>query len=293
MLQARAAQDNPPPGPGKALVVCVDDFGLDAAVDGSVFALAARGRISATSCLVDGPAFRADAPRLREEFGARLDLGLHLNLSERLPGAPVVMDWSALVLRAFARTLHAHALQDEIGRQLEAFERALGRAPDFIDGHRHVHQLPVVRDALMAALAERGLKPWLRCTLGRQPGFKAAVIGLLGARALRRLVRRHGLEQNRRMLGVYGFDAGSPEAYERLLAGWLATAHEGDLLMCHTALPEAPGSADPIAVARRIEHAVLAGEGGARCFLKAAARPSRWRDTACGIAFGADPMPPL
>jgi predicted glycoside hydrolase/deacetylase ChbG (UPF0249 family) len=203
------------------------------------------------------------------------------------------MDWSALVLRACSRTLRLRALQAEIGRQLEAFERALGRAPDFIDGHRHVHQLPNVRDALLAALAERGLTPWLRCTLPRQPGVKATVIGLLGARALRRLARGHGLGQNRRMLGVYGFDAGTSAAYEALLLGWLAAAQDGDLLMCHTALPEAPGSADPIAAARRIEHAVLAGEGGARCFAATAARPARWRDTACGIASNAGSMPPF
>jgi hypothetical protein len=293
MQQAGAAQDNPPPRHGKALVVCVDDFGLSAAVDGSVFALAAQGRISATACLVDAPAFRADAPRLREAFGARLDLGLHLNLSESFPGAPAPGGWGALVLRACARQLDRRALQHEIGRQLEVFERTIGRAPDFVDGHRHVHQLPVVREALLAALAERGLRPWLRCTLGRAPGFKQGVIGMLGARALRRLARWQGLGQNRRMLGVYGFDAGTPEAYEALLAGWLAMAQDGDLLMCHTALPGTPDGTDPIAAARCIEHAVLAGECGARCFLQAGVQPARWRDTACGIAAGGDAMPPL
>jgi predicted glycoside hydrolase/deacetylase ChbG (UPF0249 family) len=163
-----------------------------------------------------------------------------------------------------------------------------------VDGHRHVHQLPVVRDALVAELAARDLRPWLRCTLGpRPPGLKAAVIGLMGARALRRLARRDGLGQNRRMLGVYGFDA-APPAYEALLAGWLAAAQDGDLLMCHTALPgTGQAAADPIAAARRVEHEVLAGEAGARCFAQAGAWPARWRDTACGIAFRAGPMPPL
>lgn len=283
MRQRGAAQDNRQAAPAlKALVVCVDDFGLDAAVDGSVFELASRGRISATGCLVDAPCFRADAQRLRHEFGQRLDIGLHLNLSESFPGAPATAAWGPLVLRAYAHAVDAAALRAEIGRQLDAFTRAMGRAPDFIDGHRHVHQLPVVRQALLAELAARGLKPWLRCTLGRQGGFKQALIGSLGGRALQRLARGQGLGQNRRMLGVYGFDA-SAERYKTLLQGWLAAAQDGDLLMCHTALAGG-GTADPIGAARRVEHAVLAGDAGARCFAEAGVRPARWRDTACGIA---------
>ena len=265
MNAAKAGQDT---NAGRRLVVCVDDFGLNVAVDGSVIALARAGRISATGVLVDAPRWPTDASRLAQEAGDRLDVGLHLNLSESFPSRPAMHDWSGLVLRAYAGGLQREALRAEVDRQLDAFERAWGRAPDFVDGHRHVHQLPVVRDALIAAMLARyaaGRRPWLRCTLAAPGGaptagdaFKAAVIGALGGRALQNRARREGLATNRRMLGVYGFQ-GTPAEHERRLAGWLKAAGDGDLLMCHTALA-GPGTAgDPIAGARQVEHAVLAG----------------------------------
>jgi predicted glycoside hydrolase/deacetylase ChbG (UPF0249 family) len=238
----------------------VDDFGLDAAVDGSVFALAAAGRISATGALVDAPRWRADGPRLAQELGARIDIGLHLNLSESFADRPAPYAWGEAVLKAYAGLLDRAAVRAEIERQLAAFERVAGRTPDFIDGHRHVHQLPVVREALLQALRARGITPWIRCTLPRSgQGFKAAVIGALGARSLSALARGQGLPQNHRMLGVYGFDADAA-VHRARLQRWLSLARDRDLLMCHTALPLAQGEADPIGAARRVEHALLAGE---------------------------------
>ncbi|HET9644942.1 MAG TPA: ChbG/HpnK family deacetylase, partial [Burkholderiaceae bacterium] len=155
----------------------------------------------------------------------------------------------------------------EIDRQLDAFEQVARRAPDFVDGHRHVHQLPLVRQALVHALEQRyppGL-PWLRSTapgagsLGPATGLKAAVIHALGGRALDGLATAAGLQQNRRLLGVYGFH-GDAQAHERRLASWLSASKDGDLLMCHTALPAHAESGDPIALARKVEHQVLSGE---------------------------------
>jgi predicted glycoside hydrolase/deacetylase ChbG (UPF0249 family) len=271
----------------KTLVVCVDDFGYDEEVDESILALAAQGRISATSVLVDAPCCEVDAPRLAT-LGARLDIGLHLNLSETFADGPQHRAWRPLVLAALARRLDPVALRHEITRQLDAFERHVGRAPDFVDGHRHVHQLPVVRDALVEVLqSRRGAGrpvPWLRRTTPRQdPGaplgerFKAGVIGALGGGGLHRRAVAAGFPQNRRMLGVYGFDA-APLAHEHRLARWLAAAHDQDLLMCHTALPaRGDKPADPIAAARVVEHQALASDTFLRQLAGAGVRVGRLR----------------
>lgn len=272
-----AAQDTRTPagtsGALKRLIVCVDDFGLNSRVDDSIIALAKQGRVSATGCLVDAPAWKADAPRLARECGDRIDIGLHLNLSEAFPGAPQPLPWSRLVLMAYAGLLEGNALRTEVNRQLNGFEAAMGRAPDFVDGHRHVHQLPVVRQALVEVLAERyrGAKPWVRhCGaparsegIGLGDRFKAQVIATLGSRGLARLAQRAGFTQNRSLLGVYGFD-GTLAEHEQRLAVWLRKAQDGDLLMCHTAWPAADDPTDPIAPARAVEHQALAGEAFGR-----------------------------
>ena len=65
----------------KRVVVCGDDFGMNAEVDEGMIALAGMRRVSAVSCLSLGPTFAANAPRLAAQD---VDIGLHLNFSETL-----------------------------------------------------------------------------------------------------------------------------------------------------------------------------------------------------------------
>jgi len=267
----------------RTLAVCVDDFGLHEGVNQAVFDLLALGRISAVSCLVDGPAWASGATQLNSLVGqgahAVADVGLHLNFTELLdasaqaacPSQPL----GALIQAAYLRRLSVPALRAEIERQWARFEAVWGRAPDFVDGHQHVHQLPQIREALAQVLrarypaAHRNPRPWLR--LCRSPGprgllagigvvdtLKAAVIATLGAPVLGRIARQTGLPHSQRLLGVYPFDADAV-GYERRWQAWLKLARPGDLLMCHPAAPqpEAPPQPDVIAASREMEHAVL------------------------------------
>ena len=71
---------------------------------------------------------------------------------------------------------HAVALlRTEIAAQLDTFTQALGRAPAYIDGHQHVHQLPVVRTLLLEEIARRypAAALWLRSTQSPPPAKPA------------------------------------------------------------------------------------------------------------------------
>lgn len=240
------------------LCLCADDFGLHAGINQAALRLVELGRVHALSCQVGGPAWPAGAVELRHLLEDAPDLGLHLDLSEHALGLraqPLVR----LVLLSQVRALDMTALRDEIEAQLDAFEQELGRRPDFVDGHQHVHQLPQVREALLTVLARRypGRRLWLRSTRRGAGGFKPWLIEQLGTRALARGARRQGLPQNGRLLGVYDFQGG-PMHYQALLEGWLNGARPGDLLMCHPSLTSA--AQDSIASARRAEYAVLGGQ---------------------------------
>jgi predicted glycoside hydrolase/deacetylase ChbG (UPF0249 family) len=249
--------------PERAIVVCLDDYGLHAGVNAAALALAQQGRLSAIGCMVGAPQWRAGAPALATLDRERVDIGLHLDLTEfpLLPGVRAGL--SQWLLRSYAGAVDRALLRRELDAQFDAFESALGRPPAYIDGHQHVHQLPVVRDALLAALRARGWAPWLRST--RRPAGggwgKAWVIETLGEAALRREAKRDGLRQNGHLLGVYGFD-GDAARYLALLRAWLMHASEGDVLMCHPAL-QAPQD-DAIGAARVREYAVFAGPQFAR-----------------------------
>jgi predicted glycoside hydrolase/deacetylase ChbG (UPF0249 family) len=267
------ARHEPPQHSSSAreICVCVDDFGFSRAINAAALALIGMGRVHAVSAQVGGMAWSEGAEQLRGLDAQTLDVGLHLDLTEcpLQPGARLPL--KALIARAYARRLPAPLLRGEIQAQLDAFERAMGRMPDYVDGHQHVHQLPVVRSLLAQELARRypGRMPWLRGTrgpllaghAGLGAGAKAWVIAALGARALAALARRSGAGQNARLLGVYGFDADAPE-YERRLARWLHAAQTGDLLMCHAGASEE--TSDPLARARAVEFSVLRAPAFAR-----------------------------
>lgn len=246
----------------RRIVVCGDDFGMNADIDEGMIALAGMGRLSAVSCLVQGPTFAANAPRLA---ALDVDIGLHLNFSESLgPDDADVPSLSRLILRAYARRLDAAWVEQRLERQFDAFEAAFGGAPDYVDGHQHVHQLPLIRERLLSLLKRRygANMPWLRqtapgalCGIPAKESIKARIIGALGAAELGRQARQEGLRTNRRLLGVYGFEGGK-RRYADLLQNWLFNAHDGDLLMCHPALDTQGASV--MARQRRAEYDVLA-----------------------------------
>ncbi len=241
-------------------VVCADDFALDRGTIEGTLALIKMGRVTATSVLVDSPNWVAAAPELKA-VADKCDVGLHLNLTEVLEPGSTRWPLSTLVIQSVLRVIPRWRLHNLIDRQLDAFADRFGRFPDFIDGHHHVHHLPVVREELVDSVLARQPKtlPWLRICLPPEgdEDYKARVIALLGADGLAELAREEGFPASRCLVGVYRFDL-QRSAYLAKVRQWLGTGPDGTVFMCH---PSArPSSKDPIGAARRVELGVLAGE---------------------------------
>lgn len=219
------------------MVVCADDFGLSAAACQSILTLGSAAAISATSCAVDGPVAAVYAAALRE-LRPGLAVGLHLNLTEN-PQFGASRSLPLWILAAYSRVaIDREALQHEIRRQLHCFERLFGAPPDFVDGHEHVHQLPVIRGLLVDELwAQYGDRVALRATSPAEArGAKAALINLLGARALQRLAARRGLYCNSDFAGVYNLSGDGD--YAPHMESWLRGVRDGGLIMCHPETPD-------------------------------------------------------
>jgi len=244
----------------KTLALCADDFGQSPAIDAGILHLLAMRRLTAVSCLSTGAAWREDAPRLLQAAGAA-QIGLHFNLTEGRPLAPALAAaWprfpslGRLLAAAHLRRLPVGALGDELAAQLAAFSAATGRAPDYLDGHQHVHALPGVRNLVLDAALALQPPAALRSTsrlAGR--GLKRQVIEASGGRTLGRALAARGLRHNSLLLGAYDFRAD----YRPLMQRWLAEAPEsGGLLFCHPG-EAAADPADPIGAARARELAYL------------------------------------
>jgi predicted glycoside hydrolase/deacetylase ChbG (UPF0249 family) len=258
---------------------------MDEGVDRAILALASRGIVTAASAMVLSPRWPDAARRLKD---ADADCGLHLDLTSPFAALPFSATGLArLIAKAYAEALPAPHLGATIERQLDLFERGLGRMPDFVDGHQHVHQLPGVRKALLGALSRR-YGPEAKETGIRicQPrvwrGLKAHIVGALGGRRLAEAAGRSGHKLNSDFAGVYDF---SPNADLRACwRRWLgALEGENPLAMCHIAESAQGAESDPIRPARLREYSWL----GSEAFLELCAEHSvmlvRWPANAAAI----------
>jgi predicted glycoside hydrolase/deacetylase ChbG (UPF0249 family) len=245
----------------KNVVVCADDYALNAPVSQGIVALSVLGRLSATSVMSLSPRWAEDVAALRE-VRDRLDVGLHLDWT-----SPYAIDaghgcgLSEVMARSALHLYRQHEVQTEIERQLDAFELHWQAIPDHFDGHQHIQQFPVLRDALAEVLLRRygasSQRPWLRVSQVAQPGLKARVISAMGAQALLDWAQAHQWPTVSPLLGAYAFD-GDLAAYAQHMQTWLAAlpADQTAVLMCHPAV--SAQADDEIGPARYREFAYLA-----------------------------------
>lgn len=222
----------------RKLIINADDIGMHPAVDQAAIGLAETGVVTSVSMMALGNP-TGDAIRVFRGYG--VDIGLHLDLTSEMANRRYGTNATitSLVFQAYCRRLHASRIRDMVRGQIAQFAEQIGTLPAFIDGHEHVHQLPVVRDALMEVLGEMSddYRPYLRSTMPRSwRGTKAAIIGSLGAKSLARSAESAGHLQNSDFFGGYDFKRSVHIA--SLWNGWLHTLPDaGALLMCHPALP--------------------------------------------------------
>jgi hypothetical protein len=146
--------------------LCADDYGISPGVNAAIRELISRGRINATSVMVDAPHFDNDEVAALDTLNSgkkRAALGLHVTLTA--PFQPIsegftpvrheqFLPLNDMLRTAVSRRLQSELLVIEIASQLRAFIDAFGRPPDFLDGHQHVHLFPQVRDAFLRVVAE-------------------------------------------------------------------------------------------------------------------------------------------
>ena len=114
------------------MIVNADDFGLSPGVNQGVIRAFEEGILTSASLMVRWPAAGEAARYAREH--PRLGVGLHLDLGEwAFRGG----EW--VPLYEVVPGDDAGAARAEVVRQLAAFRDLVGREPDHLDSHQHVH----------------------------------------------------------------------------------------------------------------------------------------------------------
>ncbi|VVC75707.1 Carbohydrate deacetylase [Aquicella siphonis] len=256
----------------KRIVLCADDYGQAPEVSQGIINLLRAGRLSAVSCMVNTPYWVEHAQWLRP-FAGVADLGLHVNLTEgRALSSEYVkkhgeefQPLSRVLCSALLRQLDRRAIEAECHAQIDRFQEAAGMLPQFLDGHQHVHQFPIVRDVVVQVYHQRLRLQKTYIRLVNEPlkfrdvflAFKKVIIRLSGTRAFNKLLESNYIPYNQSFAGIYDFRRVG--AYPRLFVEFLQSVQDGGLIMCHPGL-YAPESQDLIASARYAEYQYLSGD---------------------------------
>ncbi|MCB5176333.1 ChbG/HpnK family deacetylase [Microvirga lenta] len=273
----------------RSVVLCADDFGLADGVSRGIAELAEAGRISATGAMTNMPGWRRNAPML-EPLKGRIGIGLHLNLTtgrplgampQLAPGG-VFPPLGTLMAKALRRRVPADEVRGEIARQLDAFVEHHGEHPAFVDGHQHVHVLPVVRRALIEELTERGYagRLWLRdpsdgpaAILRRPVGRRKAFVVQALAAGFAGDVRASGFGTNEGFSGFAPLDLSIP--VDRIFAAAFSHLGPKPVVMCHPGyVDDELRSLDPALDSRREERDYLGSDAFPALLEKCGARLS-------------------
>jgi len=233
--------------PRQSFILCADDFGFTPGVSRGVLELVRKRRLSAVGCMTTMETFPSFGEEL-QKHGSHIDIGLHIVLTglrplgDMLTLAPIgkLPSIGDLAKLAIMDKLDKTEIKAEVTRQIELFSSVMGRLPDFVDGHHHVQQLPVIRDCILDALtAQHGNRlPYLRVChepfwsiirRGVAPA-RALMIGLFGS-GLSRRARKLGLPVTGGFSGVYDFADHQP--YAALFDRFTRGLRRNSLIMCH------------------------------------------------------------
>ncbi len=213
--KARGHQNGQPP------LLHADDLGLAEGVDAAIIDLARSGQLRGASLLVNGPSATAAVEAWRDLVDPP-PLTLHLCLTEghRLPNSPDLPTGFGRLLLAsllpWQRQRTAPQLRAVLLQQISRYRQLTGLQRIRLDGHQHIHLVPLVLDAVLDLSRSESIT-WVRTTRESLPEglslrlwwrslqtgglIKWLILQLLSGLAIPRL-RRAGLATNRRFAGV-------------------------------------------------------------------------------------------
>jgi predicted glycoside hydrolase/deacetylase ChbG (UPF0249 family) len=253
----------------KRIVLCADDYGQAKAISLAILSLLEKGRLSAASCMVNTNDWAEHAQWLLP-FHHQVDLGLHFNLTQgralsaeyRETHGENFYSLTKVMRLALMHSFSGSAIEAELNAQIDRFEQALGKLPDHLDGHQHVHQFPVIREAVVRVYEKR-LRPKKAYIRLINPSFrmsdafrqfKKIIVYAMGSLPMKRLLSVHGIPHNLSFAGIYSFDRSAQ--YPQFFQDFLQVIGDEGLIMCHPGF-SAPEGEDLIADARLAEYQYL------------------------------------
>ena len=117
----------------KRLIVNADDLGHSKGINEGIIEAHVKGIVTSTSFMIKGHAAKHGV-KLSNKY-PKLGIGLHFQITKE----------EATLLRQVRKVVAVSKIENtkkEFIKQIKLFQKLMGRLPDHIDGHHHVHKLP-------------------------------------------------------------------------------------------------------------------------------------------------------
>ncbi len=172
---------------GCSLILHADDFGETAEITAGICQAIEAGVVTSTTIMANMPGTEDALPRARAldlSMRGQASFGVHLNFCEGRPltnGATLHNERGtfpskrAMFLRAVRGQLSSTELEAEITAQIARVHDSNVRI-SHVDGHKHLHQLPVIRGAVARVLPRFGIERVRVTRLTRLMGAKPATL---------------------------------------------------------------------------------------------------------------------
>lgn len=221
------------------MILTADDFGLNHQVNNAIIDLVKIQRLAAVSCFAVTPA-AAQGLRDLQRLNADIDVGLHFCLTEEKP----FKNFSQVLKAAYKKQINPLLVEAELRAQLDFFKLHFGRAPDYIDGHHHVQQLPGVREIVARVAKNNSSIKYVRAAALPlrwllKEGFRGfpyiaasnIPIALLGQR-FRKYLSHYKIASNRYLLGYYNHN--KPISFKQVFKYYSNLKPQtNDIFFCH------------------------------------------------------------
>lgn len=233
------------------LIINADDYGYFDHVSRGILECALRGKVTATGVFANSPHLDEHAPWLDEQ--PDLDIGVHLNLTDRQPLtsslADVLRKWGGrfpgkfpIAQAILARRIPLGLIRDEWRAQID---RCLDRNLKlrFLNSHEHIHMLPPLYPMTLELAREYGIDHVRFATPEWPSAWTTNALlrdGIMAALSM--LNRRHRPSATPVFLGMGESGRMSIQYLSRLLDRLKpGRVYE---LMCHPGLADKEGFAD-------------------------------------------------
>lgn len=239
----------------KNIILCADDYGFSPNISKAIITLIANNRLNATSCMVNSSHWKEHAEWLRV-YKDKIDIGLHFALTDITPATMTLQHHPDIIKKAYFRKLKQSEIENELESQITKFKDAMGQLPNFIDGHQHIHQLPIIRNALLKVYEKHfpNQNCYIRIPISSPTSFKSLVIKHTGASKLKKHLKQRDIPYNKSFSGVYNFS--NKDHYEKHFRRFLQHIDTDGIIMCHPGLSDS-NAKDSIAAERQQEFLYL------------------------------------